>query len=127
MIFGNLNGKRPNVKVVIHAPSDKQSTPRRHPYVTAVLVVAVASLSVFVARWLFDFPPMILFAVAVAFCFQVLGIRSGLFALLLAVLTADFFFVEPLLTLTRHSFILGLYYLTAAAASLFFTRKMIRH
>jgi hypothetical protein len=78
-------------------------------------------------RWLFNFPPLILFAGVVAFCFHVVGLRAGLFAFLLSVLTAGFFFVEPLLILTRHSLILGVYYLTAAAASLFFTRKLIRH
>ena len=114
------------MKVFIEAPSGKPSALSRHPYATAVLIVAAAALSVFVVQWLFKFPPMIMFAGAVAICFPVLGVRPGLLALLLSVLVADFFFIEPLLTLTRHSFILGAYYLGAAMLCQFFTRESIR-
>jgi K+-sensing histidine kinase KdpD len=89
--------------------------------------VAVAALSVFAVQWLFKFPPLIIFAGAVAICFLVLGVRPGLLALLLSALVSDFFFVEPVLTFTRHSFVLGVYYLGAAVVSRFFTRKSIHH
>ena len=89
--------------------------------------MAVAALSVFAVQWLFKFPPLIIFAGAVAICFLVLGVRPGLLALLLSALVSDFFFVEPVLTFTRHSFVLGVYYLGAAVVSRFFTRKSIHH
>lgn len=96
--FGSSNGRRSRLTVVIDSPSGKPSMLRRHPYATVVIVVAIAALSVFVVQWLFKFPPMIIFAGAVAICFPLLGVRPGLLALLLSVLVADLFFIEPLLT-----------------------------
>jgi K+-sensing histidine kinase KdpD len=127
MTLGSLNGKRPNVRIAFYALTSKHSTLRRYPYLTAVLSVAIAISFVFVVRWLFNFPPLILFAGAVAFCFQVLGLRPGLLALLLSALTADFFFVEPVLTLTHHSLILGAYYLAAAVLCGLLARRSIAH
>ena len=48
----------------------------------------------------------------------------GLVALLLAALVSDFFFVEPVLTITRHSLILAAYYSVAALVS-FKVRKKV--
>lgn len=130
MSFGNPNGRRPHLKLVIDAPRSKPLMLQRHPYVTAILVVAVAAFSVFIVQSVFKFPPLIIFAGGVVICCLVLGTRPGLLALLLSALVSDFFFVEPVLRLTHHSFVLGMYYLGAlgaAVVSLLFTRKLIRH
>ena len=55
MNLGDLNGKRPNVTVALYDSSPKQSTLRRYPYLTAVLIVAIASMFVFVVRCLLSF------------------------------------------------------------------------
>jgi K+-sensing histidine kinase KdpD len=98
MSFGNPNGRRPRLKQVIAPRPRKPSPLRRHPYITAILLVAVAALSVFLVQSLLKFPPLIIFAGAVGFCFPVLGVRPGLLALFLSVLVADFLFIGPLLT-----------------------------
>jgi len=83
-----------------------------------------AGFSVFVIDRLFGFPPLIILGGAPAICFVVLGVRPGLVALLLAALVSDFFFVEPVLTITRHSLILAAYYSVAALVS-FKVRKKV--
>jgi K+-sensing histidine kinase KdpD len=89
----------------------------RHPYATSLLIVLVAGLIVFVIDQLTGFPPLIILGGAPAICFVMLGVRPGLVALLLAALISDFFFVEPVLTFTRHSFVLTAYYSVAALVS----------
>ena len=89
----------------------------RHPYTASVMVVMAAGFAVFVIDRLVGFPPLIILGGAPASCFVMLGVRPGLLALLLSALMSDFFFVEPVLTFTRHSLILTAYYSVAAVVS----------
>ena len=98
---------------------------RRHPYFTAVFVVLAAALLVTIIDQLFDFPPFLAFACAVAMCFVMQGVRPGLLALILSVVVSDLFFIEPLWTFTRYSFVFAGYYLAAAVALRFFARRFL--
>ena len=88
-----------------------------YPYTASVMVVMAAGFAVFVIDLLLGFPPLIILGGAPAICFVMLGVRPGVVALLLSALMSDFFFVDPVLTFTRHSLILTAYYSIAAAVS----------
>ena len=107
MTFGR-KGTLPKIRVEMMARRGRRLT--RHPYVAALLFVMVATLCVSVVDQFFQFAPLIMFAAAAGVCFPVLGTRPGVFAVSLSALISDFFFVEPLLVVTRHTVVLGAYY-----------------
>jgi len=98
---------------------------RLHPYGTVLFIVVAAGLLVFAVESMLNFPPFLAFAAAVAVCFVTLGVRPGLLALILSALASDFFFIEPRWTFTRYSVQFGMYYLAAAVAFWFFSRKLL--
>lgn len=97
----------------------------RHPYVTSALAVIATALCIFMVKVLIGFPPLILFGFAAVACLVVLGVRAGVLALAFSALTGDFFFVEPLLAFTRHSFVLGAYYSLGILIAGCVVRKLI--
>ena len=88
--------------------------------------MTVAALCVFIIDSLAGFPPLIVLGGTGVACLTTLGVRPGILALLLSVLISDFFFVEPLLTLTRYSLVLGGYYSFGAVVAWYVSRAVIR-
>jgi len=82
-------------------------------YGLAGITVLLAHLLVTLGNLLFSFPPLIFFAAAVAATLTLAGPAPGFFALLLATLLSDFFFVQPtfVFSLDRQVFRLSLFYL----------------
>lgn len=124
MRLGNNNG-RGKLFTPIDAPSRQASILVRQPYAATVLAVTIAVLCVIVSKWLAGFPPLILLGATPAICFVVLGFRAGFLAVLLSALASDFFFVEPVLTFTRHSFLLAAYYSVAALVPFYIKSKAV--
>jgi len=87
-----------------------ESSLRRHPYATVVLITGLATLLMFVGQWLVEFPPFFIFLCAVGICFQVFGPRPGLLSMALSAPASDFLFIEPLLTFTRYTFFFAVLY-----------------
>jgi K+-sensing histidine kinase KdpD len=95
-------------------------------YGLAVITVLIAHSLVALGNLLVSSPPLILFAAAVAVTFTLAGRAAGLFALLLATLLSDFFFVRPtfVFSLDRQVFRLSLLYLLGALLSAFISRRL---
>jgi K+-sensing histidine kinase KdpD len=122
------NGRRP--------PTVKLSPTRRarRPVVRGIIPrygIAVAStllayLFVTLGNLLFSFPPLIFFGAAVAFSFTLGGRAPGFFALVLATLLSDFFFVKPtfLFSLDWQVFRLSIFYLVGGLLSLFISKHL---
>jgi K+-sensing histidine kinase KdpD len=79
----------------------------------------LAGVFVAVGDLLLQFPPLIFFAAAVAVALTLAGAAPGLFALVLATLLSDFFFVRPrfAFSLDWQVFRLSLIYLLAGLLS----------
>ena len=88
-------------------------------YGFAVVSVLLAGVFVAVGNLILTFPPLILFAAAVAITFTLAGAAPGIFALVLATLLSDFFFVRPrfVFSLDSQVFRLSLTYLLAGLLS----------
>ena len=122
------NGRRP--------PTGKLSPTRRvrRPgfqgiipmYGLAVTSVLLAYLFVTLGNLLFSFPPLIFFGAAVVFSFTFGGYGTGLFALVLATLLSDFFFVKPtfVFSLDRQVFRLAVFYLLGGLLSVFISKRL---
>ena len=95
-------------------------------YGFAAAIVLLAYVFVLLGDLLLMFPPLILFAAAVAATFILAGPRPGLFALALATLLSDFFFVRPTLvfSLDWQVFRLSLLYLLGGLLSVFFSKLL---
>jgi hypothetical protein len=95
-------------------------------YGLAVASVLLAYLFVTLGNLLFTFPPLILFGAAVAFSFTFGGRAPGLFALVLATLLSDFFFVKPtfVFSLDWQVFRLSVFYLVGGLLSLFISKRL---
>lgn len=122
------NGRRP--------PTGKLSPARRvrrhgfrgiiYGYGLAVASVLLAYLFVTLGNLLFSFPPLIFFGAAVAFSFTLGGRAPGFFALVLATLLSDFFFVKPtlLFSLDWQVFKLSVFYLVGGLLSVFISKRL---
>jgi len=113
------------------SPAGKREPPRRPlgtgvRYGFAVLSVALASGLAAAGDRAFSFPPLILFAAAVAATAAFSGVIPGLLALALATLASDLFFVSPryVFSLDRTVFRLAAFYLLAGLVSYFFNRQL---
>ena len=106
--------------------SNGHHPPARGAYGLAATGVLVAYALVALGDLLFSFPPFIFFAAAVAAALTLWGRGPGLFALLLATLLSDFFFVEPafVLSLDWQVFRLSLVYLLGGLLSVFISRRL---
>jgi K+-sensing histidine kinase KdpD len=124
MTFNNRNGRPGTTGEPGRGP---QSLLLRYPYAAAVIAVMAAGLCVFIVDVLVGFPPLIVLAGAAAVCVTVLGVRAGAVALVFSALISDFFFVEPVLTLTRNTFILGAFYSLGALICRRILRKPSYH
>lgn len=115
------NGKPPPWARHSRAPGRENVTFRggRTGYGFAVVSVVLAGVLVTVGDLLFPFPPLILFAAAVAVTLTLAGIAPGLFALVLGTLLSDFFFVRPrfVFSLDWQVFRLSFTYLLAGLLS----------
>lgn len=115
------NGKPPPWARSSRAPGGENLGFRgRAPrYGFAVVSVLLAGVFVAAGDLLFAFPPLIFFAAAVAVTLTLAGAAPGLFALVLATLLSDFFFVRPrfVLSLDWQVFGLSLSYLLAGLFS----------
>ena len=117
-----------------HRPSRPQSVPAhagrvisyRGSYGLAVTGVLIAYLIVTLGDLLFSSPPFIFFGAAVALAFTLAGRGPGLFALLVATMLSDFFFVEPafVFSLDRQVFRLSLVYLLGGLLSVFISHRL---
>ncbi|HEY9402082.1 MAG TPA: DUF4118 domain-containing protein [Pyrinomonadaceae bacterium] len=122
------NGRRPpreTLSPTRHArrPTFQGIIPR---YGLAVASVLLAYLFVTLGNLLFSFPPLIFFGAAVAFSFTLGGRAPGFFALVLATLLSDFFFVKPtfLFTLDWQVFKLSVFYLVGGLLSVFISKRL---
>jgi hypothetical protein len=110
------------------APRSKNfmSRGRAPRYGFAVVSVLLAGVCVAVGNLILTFPPLILFAAAVAVTPTLAGAAPGLFALVLATLLSDFFFVRPsfVFSLDREVFRLSLGYLLAGLLSAFISKLL---
>jgi len=88
--------------------------------------VLLAYLFVTLSNLLFSFPPLIFFGAAVAFSFTLAGRAPGFFALVLATLLSDFFFVKPtfVFSLDRQVFKLSVLYLAGGLLCLFISKRL---
>jgi hypothetical protein len=95
-------------------------------YGFAVISVLLAHLLVTLGNLLFSFPPLIFFAAAVAVTLTLAGRAPGLFALILATLLSDFFFVQPtfVFSLDWQVFRLSLIYLFGGLLSVFISKRL---
>ena len=95
-------------------------------YGFAVVSVLLAGVFAAVGNLILTFPPLILFAAAVAVTLTLAGAAPGLFALVLATLLSDFFFVRPsfVFSLNREVFGLSLGYLLAGLLSAFISKLL---
>lgn len=95
-------------------------------YGLAVIAVLLAHLLVTVGNLLFSFPPLIFFAAAVAITLNIAGSAPGLFALMLATILSDFFFVQPtfVFSMDWQVFKLSLIYLFAGILSVFISKRL---
>lgn len=98
----------------------------RRRYGFAVTSVLIAYGLVTLGNHLFSFPPLIIFAAAVAAALTLAGLGPGLLALALATLLSDFFFVRPafVFSLDWQVFRLSLLYLFGALLSAFISRRL---
>lgn len=88
--------------------------------------VLVAFALVTLGALLLSFPPLIFLAASVALAFTLAGRGPGLFALVLASLLSDFFFVEPafVFSMDRQVFRLSLAYMLGGLLSVFISRRL---
>lgn len=95
-------------------------------YGFAVVSVLLAGVFVAVGNLILTSPPLILFAAAVAATLTLAGAAPGLFALVLATLLSDFFFVRPsfVFSLDWEVFRLSLSYLLAGLLSAFISKLL---
>lgn len=95
-------------------------------YGLAALSVLLAYLFVALGNLLFTFPPLIFFGAAVALTFTIGGRAPGLFALVLATLLSDFFFVKPtfVFSLDRQVFRLSVFYLLGGLLSVYISKRL---
>ena len=95
-------------------------------YGLAVTSVLLAYLFVTLGNLLFSFPPFIFFGAAVAFTFTLAGRAPGLFALVLATLLSDFFFVKPtfVFSLDWQVLRLSVFYLLGGLLSVFISKRL---
>jgi K+-sensing histidine kinase KdpD len=95
-------------------------------YGLAAVSVLLAYLLVTLGKLLFSFPPLVFFGAAVAFTFTFGGRAHGLFALVLATLLSDFFFVKPtfVFSLDWQVFRLSVFYLLAGLLNVFISKRL---
>jgi hypothetical protein len=95
-------------------------------YGFAVVSVLLAGVFVAAGDFLFGFPPLIFFAAAVAVTLTLAGAAPGLFALVMATLLSDFFFVRPrfVFSLDWQVFRLSLSYLLAGLLSVIISKLL---
>jgi hypothetical protein len=95
-------------------------------YGLAAVSVLLAYLCVTLGNLLFSFPPLIFFGAAVAFTFTFGGRAPGLFALVLATLLSDFFFVKPtfVFSMDWQVFRLSVFYLLGGLLSVFISKRL---
>lgn len=110
------------------APSSKNFMARGRATRYGFAFVSVLLAGVFVAAGnsILAFPPLIFFAAAVAVTFTRTGAAPGVFALVLATLLSDFFFVRPrfVFSLDSHVFRLSLVYLLAGLLSILISKLL---
>jgi K+-sensing histidine kinase KdpD len=96
----------------------------RARYEFSALGVALACVVAAAGELAFSRPPLILLAAAVAVASSVFGLGPGLFALAVATLAGDLFFVHPknVLSFDQRSLGLGCYYGIAGLVSYLYTR-----
>ena len=115
------NGKPPPRVWPSRAPGGENLVFRgRAPrYGFAVASVLLAGVFVAAGDLLFAFPPLIFFAASTAATLTLAGAAPGLFALVMATLLSDFFFVRPrfVFSLDWQVFRLSLIYLLAGLLS----------
>ena len=102
-----------------HAPRGQPCFPGLSPSTASRSSVLLAGVFVAAGDLLFAFPPLIFFAAAVAFTLTLAGAAPGLFALVMATLLSDFFFIRPrfVFSLDGQVFRLSLIYLSAGLLS----------
>lgn len=95
-------------------------------YAFAAISVLLAYEIATIGNLLFPAPPLIFFGVAVAATFTFAGRAAGVFGLILATLTSDFFFVKPTLvfSLGWQTFGLSLLYLLGGLLSVFISKLL---
>lgn len=101
-----------------------RGTPWRYGFAATSVLLAYGLVTL--GSLLFAFPPLIFFAAAVAVTVTLAGPAPGLFALILATLLSDFFFIRPtfVFSLDRQVFKLSLLYLFGALLSAFISKRL---
>lgn len=119
------NGHHPTARQTAGAHAGRRAS-LRGSYGLAAAGVLIAYPIVTVFDLLFSFPPFILFAAAVAAAFTLAGSGPGVFALLLATVLSDFFFVEPTFafSLDWQVFRLSLVYLLGGLLSVLISHRL---
>ena len=120
--FGRSNGHRPPRQGSAGAG---RAFVFRGSYGLAAAGVLVSFALVALGDYLLSITPFIFLAAAVALAFTLSGRGPGLFALLLATLLSDFFFVEPafVFSLDWQVFRLSLVYLLGGLLSVIISRR----
>ena len=126
--FWRSNGKHPPAALSSPAPGSQhlvfQGVVPRYGF--ALISVLLACVFVTLGNLLFSFPPLIFFAAAVATTLTLGGRTPGLFALVLATLLSDFFFIKPafVFSLDWQVFRLSLFYLLGGLLSVFISKRL---
>lgn len=97
----------------------------RARYELSALGVALACVVAAAGELAFSHPPLILLAAAVAVASSAFGLGPGLFALAVATLAGDLFFVHPknVFSFDQRSLGLGFYYALAGLTSYLYTER----
>jgi K+-sensing histidine kinase KdpD len=112
--FWKSNGhphRRKSLVLSSESPLRFQRTLRRR-YGFALLSVLLACVCVLIGKALFSLPPLLFFSLSLMLTVTYSGFRPALFALMLATILSDFFFIHPAyeFSMNGHVFRISLYY-----------------